>query len=293
MAVLPLEDGPQVRRLELDATDPLPVVVRWCRRALLEAAPADCLRLVVFKNWDDDERQIFDIPEARAYCRRLWLEARPLLRLLSESTWAALPDDRHGLPGEVLSALGLGWFDVWLAGFGEVLEQEQMPGDYGPVYRLEMIGLSKRAELRAELLETSDENLGGLSWDAVSERSRLMRAHRPALAQQAGELHARGLADWVLIVVSLLDEIGRELMARLYGPAAVREHLERCRRDGLNPAAVVAAPRDDTAKVLAVFAPAAAGTLAEPAGEGEYWVVTIAGGGTQVGRFSIAEEETS
>jgi hypothetical protein len=97
----------------------------------------------------------------------------------------------------------------------------------------------------------------------------------------------------VAIVCSLLDEIGRELMVRLYGGQAVREHLERCRRDNLEPAAVVSAPRVAMAEVLEPFAPGAARTLAEQLPAGELWVVSIAGGGTQVGRLKVSEDATA
>ena len=64
MAVLPLDDehGSQARRLEIDATDPLDVVVRWGRRAMLEAAPDRVLRVLTVTNWDDDPRELYAIP---------------------------------------------------------------------------------------------------------------------------------------------------------------------------------------------------------------------------------------
>lgn len=295
MAVLPLDDGPQVRRLELDAEDPLPAVVRWCRRALLEAAPVECVRLVVVKNWDEDERELLDIPEARAYFRRLWLEGRELLRLLSESAWSPLPDDSYGLSAEVLSGLGMGWLDVYLAGFADVLEQEQYAGEYGPVYAVTMggVGAADRELLRRELLETSDDNPGGLAWDAVSARARFMERHAPALRETALRLRDEGKTDHVLFVVSLLDAVGREMIVRLTGDQAAREHLERCRPDDMHPGAVVAAPRAITAALVGVFAPQAAAIVAEPAGDGSLWVLTIAEGGTQVGRFAIPEDVTA
>jgi hypothetical protein len=120
-----------------------------------------------------------------------------------------------------------------------------------------------------------------------------MEQHKPALAHTAAELERAGRTDWVAIVCSLLDEIGRELMVRLYGGQAVREHLERCRRDNLEPAAVVSAPRVAMAEVLEPFAPGAARTLAEQLPAGELWVVSIAGGGTQVGRLKVSEDATA
>lgn len=292
MSVWPLDDGLQVRRLEIDADDPLPVVVRWSRRALLEAAPVDCLRVLTVKNWDDDPRELLEIPEARAYFRRLWFEGRPLLRLLSESTWSPLPDDSHGLPGEVLSGFGMGWLDVYLAAFCDVVEREPITGEHGPAYHVEMAGIDDegRNRLRGELLETSDDNPGGLAWDAVAARSRLMEQHEPALRKAAQSLTDDGRTDWVLLVCSLLDEVARELVVALADSRTVRDNLERCRADDLHPGAVLAAPRLATAELLAGFAPQASETLTEPAGGGALWVVTIAGGGTQVGRLYLENE---
>jgi hypothetical protein len=63
---------------------------------------------------------LFDIPEAREYMRRLWSEAKPLLRILSESTTAPRPDDLNGLPPELLSLAGMGWLDVYMIGHHEL-----------------------------------------------------------------------------------------------------------------------------------------------------------------------------
>jgi len=295
MEVLPLDDGTQVRRLIIDATDPLPVVVRWCRRALLEAAPVQCLRVVAVRNWDDDPRELLEIPEARAYFRRLWEEGRPLVRLLSESTWSPRPDDTLGLPREVLSGFGMGWLDVYLAGYCELLEHDPVATEHGSAVRVTMAGMSaeKRDRLRAELLEVTDDNPGGLSYDAVSARTDFIRAHVPAIQKAVATAARDGELDSVVLVCSALDEIGREIAVRLAGNEAAREHLERCQADDLHPGVVVTARRQPTAELVAGFAPQAARMLEAPAGGGSVWVLAIVGGGTQVARFALPEDATS
>lgn len=294
MDVLPLDDGAQVRRLIVDATDPLPVVVRWCRRALLTAAPPRCVRVLAVRNWDDDRRELLEIPEARAYFRRLWHEARPLLRLLSESTWAPLPDDTLGLPGQVLSGFGMGWLDVYVAGFCELLEHSPVTTEHGPAVRVELAGMSeeKRAELRAELLEATDDNPGGLSFDAVAARTHFIEAHVPAITKAVEQLVRDGEPDSVVLVCSTLDEVGRELAVRLAGNEAVRAHLQRCQADDLHAGVCITAPRPATAELVAGFAPQAAGMLEAPAAAGSVWVLAIVEGGTQVARFPLPEHAT-
>ena len=291
MSVLPLDGGAQVRRLEIDATDPLDAVVRWGRRALLHAAPVECVRVVTLKNWDEDEREILDIPEAREYLRRLWHDGKPLLRLLSESTTAATPDDSYGLPPEILSAFGLGWLDVYMVGFCDTEERELAPSPTGPAYHVTVRGMSpeKREQLRGELLEVSADNPGGVGFDAVSQRSRLAEAHVERVHQVAGELMAIGKPDTVLVVASLLDEIGRQLAVAVAGADEGRRHLQRCEEDELHPAAVLACPRPAAVQVFRTFAPDVAQSLEQVLEPGEFWVVTVAAGGTQAGRISLQE----
>lgn len=294
MLVLPIDAGPQVRRIEIDTTDPIDAVVRWGRRALLEAAPVECLRVVTVTNWDNDERELLEIPEAREYARRLWAEGRPLLRLLSESMWSPVPDDSYGLPPEVLSAFGLGWLDVYLLGFCDVADSQPVETETGTVYRVGMVGMGpeRRESLRAELLEVTDNNPAGVGFDAVRERAHLAQAHTETLYKSADELVQAGQLDHVLVIVSALDLVGRDLIVRLVGQEQARQHLERCRADDLHPAAVFHCPRSLAIEGIRTFAPQAAATIGEQIPPGEFWTLTVAGGGTQVGRIRNTEGTT-
>lgn len=291
MLVLPLDDGPQVRRIEIDTTEPLEVVVRWGRRALLEAAPPECIRVVSVSNWNEDERELLDIPEARAYARRLWVEGKPLLRLLSESMWSPIADDCYGLPTQISSAFGLGWLDVYILGFCRMVDRELEASELGPAYAVTVEGLNdeKRATLRRELLEVSDENPGGVGFDAASERAQFARAHAPTLAKLVDELARAERFDVVLLAVSMLDELGRELVVGVAGHEEGRRHLERCRPDDVHPGAVFAVPRIMAVDGLRPFAPQASRTLEEQLPRGEFWTVTMAAGGTQVGKMRTPE----
>lgn len=291
MLVLPINDGPQVRRIEIDTTDPIEAVVRWGRRALLEAAPVECLRVVSVKNWDADRRELLEIPEAREYARRLWAEGKPLLRLLSESMWSPVPDDSCGFPAEVLSAFGLGWLDVYLLGFCDVVDSEPVETETGTAYRVGMVGMGtkRREALREELLEVSDSNPGGVGFDAVRDRTHLAQSHTETLYKAADELVHAGQFDHVLVIVSALDVVGRDLIVRLVGQEQARQHLERCRADDLHPAAVFHCPRSLAIDGVRPFAPQAADTIGEQLPPGEFWTLTVASGGTQVGRIRNTE----
>ncbi len=296
MAVLPLDDehGSQARRLEIDATDPLDVVVRWGRRAMLEAAPDRVLRVLTVTNWDDDPRELYAIPEAREYLRRLWAEGKPLLRLLTESTAECPEDDRLGVPPHVVRALGFGWREVYTFGHHAIEQAGPVEVlDGVPSYTVAISGLteSKLDELRAELLGISPESPDGYTFAGARDRTSFARAHEREVRAAAVRLAREGHLDSVVLLVDLLDDVGRQIAVVVGGNEAVRGQLERCRADDLHPGAVLAAPREATARLLAGFAPVAAGILAERAASGWCWVVTVAAGGTQVGRVSFTDEE--
>lgn len=293
MAVVPLDDDSQVRRLEIDATDPLDVVVRWGVRAMLEAAPDRVLRVVTVRNWDDDPRELYEIEESREYLRRLWADGKRLLRLLTESTGDCPDDDRLGVPPHVLRGLGFGWREVYTFGHCAVeREGDVVEADGVPSWVVSVRGLTEQKldGLRAELLGITDDTPDGYTYDAARERVALTTAHAESIHAAAVRLAGDGHRDSVVLVLDLLDPIGRMIATTVGGNDQVREQLERCRADDLRPGAVIAAPRESTVRLLQEFATGAAGELAVPAPPGLCWVVTVAAGGTQVGRVSVTEE---
>jgi hypothetical protein len=294
MGVFPLDDGSQVRRLEIDATDPIEVVVRWGRRAFLEAAPPRVIRVVTIGNWNDDPRELYEIEECRAYLRRLWEEGKPLLRLLTESTADCPDDDRLGLPPAVLRGLGWGWHEVYAFGFCDVeREGDVIEEDGGPSWVVAIRGLdqAKRGALRAELLGITPENPEGYSYSGARDRAAFSRAHSAAVRAHAAEIGSGEDRDEVVIVLDLLDHIGREIAVAIGGAAAIREQLARCQADDLWPGAVIAAPRGDTVQLLETFAPESAQAISSPAPAGGVWAVTLAAGGSVVGLVSLTDEE--
>ena len=294
MVVMPMDGGLEVRCLEIDAEEPLPAIVRWGRRAFLESAPSQSLRTITFSNWNSDRRELFEIPEAREYMRRLWSEAKPLLRILSESTTAPRPDDLNGLPPELLSLAGMGWLDVYMIGHHELERAEEPSAELGVPFKVWVEGMTddRRDELRGELLQISDDNPGGLGFEAAADRSHFMSAHSEKLREMATGLVEEGKVDHALVIASVLDDVGRRLSVLLAGEKATRENLERCRANDLHPGTVLAAPRAAVVELVQEFAPNAAGIMGEKLTDGEFWVVAVASGGTQLGRFSIAQELT-
>ena len=108
----------------------------------------------------------------------------------------------------------------------------------------------------------------------------------------------RGAADmalWEAHRAGLLQIEGRYLPGGEYIPGMVqlagevRGILRRCQADDLHPGAVFVAPREETAKILADIAPQSAHHLQTPAPPGSFWTVTLASGGTQVGRVQPQE----
>jgi len=283
MEVLELPGG-QVRRLCVNVADPMAAVVSFAVHALTKhTGDAATLRVLCVDNFNNDPREVFQIPEACAWLRRLWFEGAPLLRLLTECTGDIPPDDRLGLSQRAVSQLGLGWFDVYACGFGNATGTMATADDGGPAWTVAGTLDRPREEIRAELLQMSPGNPEGYTFDAAGNR-RVFVEHNLRAAEGAAErMVAAGKPDSVVLVLSLLDSEGWATANALGEPHDIQAQLKRCRAENLHPAAVVGLPRADAGTVLDAFAPEAAKHISRgrPA-NGGLWAAFVAHEGTQL-----------
>lgn len=282
MEVLPLNAG-TVRRVCITTTDPLPAVVSFGRNAMVTNRKTDehTLRFIAFDDWNHDSRELHQIPEAREYCRRLWHEGKPLLRVLSESSADTPADDRLGLSQHDISQLGLGWFEIYTLGMCDVIAAELVDGPDGPGWNLAAVGPkgASREAVRAELLEMSPANPDGYTYDDAANRRVFVNNNMP-MALNAVRKNGAG---HVVLVLSLLDDVARQLADALAPEADHREHIATCREKDLHPAAVLAVPVPNAAQLVRPFAPGAAGTIdAGPSKPGCTWGVFVAFNGTSI-----------
>ena len=275
----------QVRRVAVNVNDPLPAVVSFGVHSMTQNAGGHTLRFLAADNFNNDPRELFQIPEAAAWCRRLWFHGAPLLRLLTESSGDTPADDRLGMSQREVSQLGLGWWEVYVIGFCNPSARLQPEGgdDGGPVWELAGTTDRPRDELRAELLQMSNANPEGYTFDDAANRrwfsDRNMDAARRAVDAMVGE----GRPDSVVFVLSLLDAEGWRVANATVDAATLQNQLKRCRADDTHPAAVVAVDRSVAATVLDMFAPEASKHVAagSPANGGLY-VAFVAFNGTQL-----------
>lgn len=280
LEVLPLPGG-SVRRVSIDANDPLPAIVSFGCNALTTGGdvPGPTLRLVAFGNWNADRRELHEIPEARAFCRRLWMQGKPLLRMLSESSADTPAEDRLGLSQHEVSQLGFGWFEVYVLGMCAV-EAARVETPDGPAWQLEAdAGGGTRERLRAELLQMSPDNPEGYVFDDAANRRVFVHNNMEAAEAAAVKLGPSG----VVLVLSLEDEVGRQLAAALAPDANHAAYVADCRRRDLHPAAVLGVGLEVAGKLLRPFAPEAAAKMAGGPPEGGYaWAAFVAYGGTAI-----------
>lgn len=280
-------DGPggEVRRVAVNIHDALPAVVSFGVHAMTKDAGGHTLRFLAVDNFNDDNRELFQIPEAAAWCRRLWFHGAPLLRLLTESSGDTPADDRLGLSQREVSQLGLGWWEVYVIGFCNPAARLQPSGgdDGGPVWELSGTMDRPRDELRAELLQMSDTNPDGYTFDGAANRRWFAERNMDAARQAVAAMVADSRPDSVVLVLSLLDAEGWRVANATVDAAALQNQLKRCRADDTHPAAIVAVDRSVAATVLDMFAPEASKHVANGRPDnGGMWVAFVAHDGTQL-----------
>lgn len=287
MELLELDAG-VVRRLCVNVDDPLPAVVSFGVHAFTASAvePAT-LRLLATDNWNADPRELFQIPEAVAWFRRLWLEGKPLLRLLTECSADTPTEDRLGLSQMEVSTLGFGWFNVYALGMCTVEGARLEHGPEGPAWGLEMTGPATRDAVRAELLQMTPANPEGYTYHAATDRRWFMEQNAPAAIAAVRKLLADGHTDHAVLVLSVDDSAGGKLAQVLADRPGVREQIARHRAEDLHPAVVCGMERPAAAVALDAFAPEAAKHIGGgPAPNGGLWAAFVAFEGTTLAMFT-------
>lgn len=270
--------GGVVRQLMVDVDDPMPAIVSFGRHALTHNATGHVLRFVTVDNFNNDPRELHQIPEARAWFRRLWHEGKPLLRLLSESSWDMPADDRLGLSALEVTYLGLGWREVYMLGMCQ-LDGERIDGADGPAWCVDAVLDRPMEEIRAELLQMSEGNPEGFTFDDAANRRLFVENNMPAALDAS---RVTGPAeDMAVLVLSLLDDVAGKLAAVVTKPDERQRVLADSRERSMHPAAVVGVPRELAAKALHPFAPEAATRMGKGRPEsGWHWVAFVAFNGT-------------
>lgn len=251
--------GGQVRRVSVNTRDPMAAVVSFGVHSLTTNAGGPTLRVLAADDWNADPRELFQIPEAAAWCRRLWFHGAPLLRLLTESTGDTPPDDRLGMSQREVSQFGMGWFDVHAVGFCNLSGRLQPTGgdDGGAVWKVSGTLDRPRHELRAELLQMNDMTPDGYSFDDAANRRWFAERNTDAARQAVDAMVDAGRQDSVVFVLSLLDVEGWRVATATVDADALQTQLRACRAADTHPAAIVTVDRDVAATVLDMFAPEA------------------------------------
>lgn len=286
-------DGGTVRRLCVDVRDPFAAVVSFGRHALTAGATeGHTLRFLSVDNWNDDARELAQIPEARAWFRRLWHEGKPLLRVLSESAWDMPADDRLGLSQLDATYLGLGWWDIYVLGCMDVAgEIVQTPE--GPVFQLAGAGDRPRDEIRAELLQMSPHQPEGYTFDDAANRSVFVVNNMPGAVKASRAMGPD--TDAVVLVLSLLDPVAAKLAHELGDADAIRRMVADCRKRDLHPGMVLGGvSRMVAANVVEPFAPGAARRMAEARPQnGWHWGAFVAFNGTTLAEIDPPRMEAT
>jgi len=272
----------QVRRVAVNIHDPLPAVVSFGVHSLTTNAGGPTLRLLAVDNFNNDPRELFQIPEAAAWCRRLWFHGAPLLRLLTESSGDTPADDRFGMSQREVSMFGMGWFDIYTIGFCNPTGRLQT-SDGGPVWKVSGTLARPRDELRAELLQMNDMNPDGYSFDDAASRRWFVERNTDAARQAVDAMVDAGRQDSVVLVLSLLDVEGWRVANAVVDADALQTQLRACRAADTHPAAIVAVDRSVAATVLDMFAPEASKHVAHGRPpNGTMFAAFVAFNGTQL-----------
>jgi len=279
-------DQAEVRTAEIDINEPISHVVRLVAPGLLAGVSAlTIIRTLTLQNFDNDDRPLVFIPEARAYCKNLWADGKQLLRLLIESTFDAPPDDRPGLTNEELMSLGLGWWEVYCIGSNksEWLVPKWARPDSSDAAALDPGVSEARRKAHDELFHEMDRGLFGYTPEAAAKRLRLFDALQTEIAAMLLAKTENDLEGDTIVIVSLADEQG----------AAIDRQLKAGGLSDDIPSMTVSSTyklflvrREIAAVVLADVAPNIVAALhTDELSPRQCWVVVTAEGGSQLTRL--------
>jgi hypothetical protein len=279
-------DQAELRIAEIDTTEPLPDVVRHVAARLIAGTSSlTVIRVLTFRNWDEDDRHLIEIPEAREFCKNLWMNGKQLLRLLIESTHDTPADDRPGVTQKELIGMGLGWWEVYCIAASKL---EWLVPDWSMQKTdATFIHVAARDDARRkaheELFAGIDRGPLGYTPEAAAERARLIDSlSEPiqALVIARDEGHFAG--DTVLIL-SLADEkagaIATQLKSSDPGGKIPWMTVSWTDKPGCE---LCLLPGGQAAAAIVDCAPnVAAAVRTEKLLSDEYWVIVVASGGTQ------------
>jgi hypothetical protein len=267
--------------VEVDAEESIPHVVRHVVPQLLSAtSKLPIIRTLTARKWDLDDRPLIDIPEARAFFRTLWAEAKQLLRLLVETMHNTPPDDRHGLTQEQLMNLGMGWLDVYCVGTDDKdwsVRGYMRTGAFStPI---------NRKLAHAELFDGEDRGPFGYTPEDATARQRLYHAMSEYIAAMMLARKENGLRGSVMLLLALNDERAVEVVSRVKSqdPEGAVPSIMMKHPDGTVGYQLSLIEQHMAISVLRDTAPRAAHEIqSEPLSRQQCWVAVIAAGGTQL-----------
>jgi hypothetical protein len=271
----------EIHSVELDAGESVPDVVRQLVPLLLSAtSDRPIIRTLTTPAWDSDSRPLIHIPEARAFFRTLWVEAKQLLRLLIETTWNTPPDDRHGMSQQEMMGWGLGWLDVYCIG---IVDGRRSPLDF---MRTGFgITAQDRELVHAELFAGEDRGPFGYTPEDAMARQKLYDEMKEYIAAMMLARKESGLRGSVILLFALNDERAAEVVRRVKAqdpkgdvPSMMMKHP-----DGTIGYQLSLVEQDMAVNVLRDTAPKAVHEMqSESLSSRQCWVAVIAAGGTQL-----------
>jgi hypothetical protein len=243
-------------------------------------------------NWDEDERPLIAIPEARDYCKVLWAEGKQLLRLLTASTHNTPKEDRHGLTQEELMQFGLGWWDIYCVGKNAIGWMLGGASPSTPNHNLDGEDAWQSAFTVAhnDLFAGLDRGITGYTPEDAVLRHRLHESLTEYIEAFLLAKKTNGLEGNVVVALSLGDEQGVLIASQLQArdPDGQMPGMTLQSESGRQGYKLCLIEAGMAVEVLAGIAPEVANAIGTtPLLPNEVWSVVVASGGTQMWRHEM------